>query len=139
MSNSKTRPTHTTPRGSEENWENLLSDPNSLRSKIITDKDSQSISELLLHILIAAPRTLTSVGQCFAIAWSDGVDNIAQEKDDTMYARIGHLASSASLSCHFADNILSSDPSFSGRTLSNVLISGEQHSGKRKTGWAEYR
>ena len=107
-------------------------DPNG--SKTITDKDLQAVSEQLLNLLSAAPRTLCCLGQCFAIAWADGADTIVQENDPELYARIGLPAT---LSWSFANSTLP-DPSFSERTSSNVLISGEMRSGKRGTEWVEY-
>ena len=54
----------------------------------VTDKDLQAISEQLFYLLSAAPRTLCCIGQCLAIAWSDGLHNLVrQERDAEMYAK----------------------------------------------------
>lgn len=51
----------------------------------VTDLDLQVISGQLLHLLVAAPRALYSIGQCYVIARSDGVDKIVQEADPELY------------------------------------------------------
>ena len=56
-------------------------------SQSVTGKDLQAISEQLFYLLSAAPRTLCCIGQCLAIAWSDGLHNLVrQERDAEMYA-----------------------------------------------------
>ena len=51
-----------------------------------TDKDLLAISEQLLHLLNTAPRIFCCIGQCLAIAWSDGGYNMKQERDPELYA-----------------------------------------------------
>jgi hypothetical protein len=74
----------------------MLSDFKTLRSKNLAVEEVQSISELLLHqrdanwgdLLGAAPRTLCCIGQCFAIACSEGAGGLVQIRDTTMYVKV---------------------------------------------------
>ncbi|KAF8244013.1 hypothetical protein K440DRAFT_636553 [Wilcoxina mikolae CBS 423.85] len=64
-----------------------------LRTHGVSDTHVRDLSRQLLrdeddedwgHLLSAAPRTLCSIGYCFAAAWSTSGNNIVQEKDSTI-------------------------------------------------------
>ena len=76
---------------SSETLPTLLATPGvcgETRGRAVTDKDLQFISEQLLHFLGAAPRILCSIGQCSVIAWSKSIEDIVQETDTELYAKI---------------------------------------------------
>ena len=100
----------------------------------VTDKDLQAISEQLFRLLSAVPRTLCCIGQCLAIAWSDGGYNIGQERDPELYAN-NQASRSFGLTC--ANNPLP-DTNISKLTSRNVPISGKRRSEKRDTEWTVY-
>ncbi|KAF8531437.1 hypothetical protein BDD12DRAFT_32787 [Trichophaea hybrida] len=92
MDESKTNSTPLPDAPIPANIVTLLSEFKTLATMDIAEEEVIKISEQLLlqkdanwgDLLSAAPRTLCSIAQCFAIAWSEGADKFAQDKDNTM-------------------------------------------------------